>query len=677
MSRQKELPLEPGGCAGGAKPDARREMPVSGRHRPGPLQELMDGNFLQYASYVICERAIPALEDGLKPVQRRILHALHKMDDGRLIKVANVVGHTMQYHPHGDRSIADALVNLVNKGYLIEGQGNFGNQFTGDPAAAPRYIECRLTPLARDQLFSDALTQYVPSYDGRAKEPVFLPARLPLLLMLGAEGIAVGLATRILPHNLRELLESQIAILQKKKFSLFPDFPTGGSMDVSAYDGGNGSLPVRARIESREYGLAVVELPWGATTESLVASMEEAIPKRRLAVKRITDYTSEKVEIALTLADGADRAKVIRSLYAFTDCEIKVAPRAVVLHKRRPVETDVNRILRENTKLLVKTLKRGLQHRKGQLLDALHAKALAQIFVENRIYKKIEKCGTQPAVQKAVLDGLKPFRRMLKRDVTSSDVERLLELRIRRISQFDINRNRKEMDDIVAELKTVEKHLADVTRYTIRYLRGLLKAIGDTCPRRTEIARFEEIEVRALTANELTLCHDTATGYVGHEVKGKELLTCSSLDKVVFVWKSGRYRVVPPPQKFFVDKDLVYVAVYRRDRIMALVYHQEPFNYIKRFRFGGVIMDREYFCTGADSQVVFFSDQDPAELYVKYRPAKRQRIHQQLFHPRDLSVTTAKAKGNLMTSKSIARISATKPRWWRSGKRAPKGVVMD
>ena len=676
MSKQKELPLEPG------KPrdkeaGAPREMPVSGRHKPGPLQELIDDNFLQYASYVICERAIPALEDGLKPVQRRILHALHEMDDGRLIKVANVVGHTMQYHPHGDRSIADALVNLVNKGHLVEGQGNFGNPFTGDPAAAPRYIECRLTPLARAELFSDALTDYVPSYDGRSKEPVFLPTKLPLLLTLGAEGIAVGLSTRILPHNLRELLEAQIAILQKKKFRVFPDFLTGGSIDVSNYDDGNGTLPVRARMEPRADGLTIVELPWGATTESLIASIEEAIQKRKLPIKRITDYTSEKVEIALTLADGAEPAKVTKSLYAFTDCELKLAPRTVVLHHGRPEETDTGKVLRENTNLLVKTLKRELQHRKGQLLDALHAKTLAQIFIENRIYKKIEQCKTQPAVQKAVLDGLKPFRKMLKRDVTARDVERLLEIRIRRISQFDINKNRKEMDDILAELKTVEKCLADVTKHTIRYLRGLLRQIGDTCPRRTQVTRFEEIEVRALTANELTLCHDAATGYAGYEVKGAKLVTCSSLDKVVFVWKSGRYRVIPPPQKYFVGKDLVYAAVYRRDHTMTLVYHQEPFHYIKRFTFGGVIMDKEYLCTAEDSRIVFFSDEDPAELYVKYKPAKRQRIHQQLFHPRDLSVTSARAKGNLMTSKVIARISARKPRGWRNGKKSPKGVVMD
>lgn len=671
MSSRKEIPPVPD-----ERPEPPREMPVSGRHRPGPLQALIDDYFLQYASYVICERAIPALEDGLKPVQRRILYALHEKDDGRLIKVANVVGHTMQYHPHGDRSIGDALVSLTNRGYLIEGQGNFGNPFTGDPAAAPRYIECRLTPLARAHLFSDALTDYVPSYDGRNKEPVFLPVKLPLLLMLGAEGIAVGLSTRILPHNFRELLAAQIAVLKKQSFRLVPDFPTAGLIDASDYSGGNGTLRVRARFEHRDNGLVITELPWSTTTESLTVSIEEAIQKRKLPIRRITDYTSEKVEIALELEDRANPAKLIKSLYAFTDCELKLAARAVVLHRRRPVETDVEGILRENTRLLVKTLKRELRHRKDQLLDALHAKTLAQIFVENRIYKKIETCTTNAQVQKAVLAGLQPFRNMLRRDVTAADIERLLEIRIRRISLFDINKNRKEMDEIIGELKTVEKQLADVTKHAIRFLEGVLREIGESCPRRSEIACFEEIEVRVLTADELTLYHDAESGYVGSEVKGERLLSCSSLDKVVFVWKSGRYRVVQPPQKFFVNKDLVYAAVYDRDRTMTVVYRQEPFTYIKRFTFGGVILDKEYRCAGRDAEVLFFSDEDPAELYVKYKPAKRQRIHRQLFQPRELSPTTPKAKGNLMTSKTIARLSAVKPRWWRGGKGSPKGVLM-
>lgn len=414
----------------------------------GPLRRLMDGNFLQYASYVIRDRAIPELADGLKPVQRRILHALHEKDDGRFIKVANIVGHTMQYHPHGDASIGDALVTLVNRGYLIEGQGNFGNIHTGDPAAASRYIECRLTDLAATQLFNDDLTEFIPSYDGRNKEPVVLPAKLPLLLMLGAEGIAVGLSTRILPHNFGELIQAQIAILQKKPFKLLPDFQQGGLVDAREYDEGRGKVRCRAVIDQKDEATLVIrELPFGVTTEALIGSIEDAAKKGKIKTKAIRDYTAEKVEIEIALAADTDIQQAIQSLYVFTQCEVSLSLRPIVIHEQRPVELSVHEILRHNTRRLVELLRKELQIERKKIDEALHAASLVRLFIVNRIYKRIEECKTAPDVRQAILNGLAPFRDQLRRDITNADLDMLLAIPIRRISLYDINKSRKEEDE--------------------------------------------------------------------------------------------------------------------------------------------------------------------------------------------------------------------------------------
>ncbi len=370
------------------------------------LHTRVDRGFLDYASYVIRDRAIPNLADGLKPVQRRILWALHEKDDGRFIKVANVVGHTMQYHPHGDASIGDALVVLANKRYLIEGQGNFGNIFTGDPAAASRYIECRLTELARTEVFNDAITEFIPSYDGRNQEPVTLPCKLPLNLMLGTEGIAVGLSARILPHNFPELLEAQIAILKKQPFKCLPDFATGGLMDARDYQDGKGSVKIRAKIKPKDEATVVIkEIPPTTTTESLIASIEDAVQKGKLKVKSINDFTSETVEIEIRCHAGVDAEKMIDALYAFTDCEVTIASRIVVIKENRPVELTVSEILHENTEELVAILKRELELSERELLDELHYRTLERIFIEERIYKLIEKCKTNEAVLASVHEG--------------------------------------------------------------------------------------------------------------------------------------------------------------------------------------------------------------------------------------------------------------------------------
>ena len=646
----------------------------------GPLHRLMDGNFLQYASYVIRDRAIPELDDGLKPVQRRILHALYEKDDGRFIKVANIVGHTMQYHPHGDASIGDALVTLVNRGYLIEGQGNFGNIHTGDPAAAPRYIECRLTDLAATQLFNPDLTEFIPSYDGRNKEPVVLPAKLPLLLMLGAEGIAVGLSTRVLPHNFGELLLAQIAILQKKPFKLVPDFPQGGLIDAREYDEGRGKVRLRAVVDQKDEATLVVrELPYGVTTETLIGSIEDAAKKGKIKTKAIRDYTAGKVEIEIALTPEADIAQAIQALYVFTDCEISLSLRPIVIRDQRPVELSVHDILRHNTKRLVELLRKELQIERKKIDEALQSASLVRLFILHRIYKRIEECKTAPEVRQAILDGLLPFRDQLRRDITNDDLDMLLAIPIRRISLYDINKSRKEEDDLLADFDAVEKNLTDVTGYSIKYLKNLYRDYADLHPRRTREAKFDTIEVRELTSKEYALTHDKEKGYLGYDIAGGEpLFHCSSYDKLILVWNDCRYRVIPPPDKLFVDKNLVYAAVYDRDRVVTLVYEADQITHMKRFAFGGVIQNKDYFCVpdGEQGKLLFFADNQPATLYVKYAPRKGQQIHQQEFDPKKVAVRTPKTRGIQMTTKRVASISTQKPRNWDE-KAGPKGALLD
>jgi len=648
----------------------------------GPLREMMNDYFLQYASYTICNRAIPTVEDGLKPVQRRIMHSLWEKDDGRFIKVANVVGHTMQYHPHGDASIGDAIVNLVNKRYLIEGQGNYGNLFTGDPAAATRYIECRLTELARDEMFNPKLTAYIPSYDGRNKEPVLLPSKLPLLLMLGAEGIAVGLATSILPHNFIELLKAQIAIIQgKNPRKLYPDFQTGGTIDVKDYADGIGKIKVRAVIEPRQNNrLVITALPWGKTTESLIGDIEEAIRKKKVPVREINDYTAEKVEIELILTPGTKQEQATQALYAFTACETPVSSRPVMLYRNRPVELTVSEILRANTEQLLTLLKRELEIRLGELDDLFHEKTLEQIFIENRIYKLIEEQTTYEAVQQAVLDGFKPYRKMLRRDITTDDVEKLLQIRIRRISRYDINKNRAEIEGVLKEEREVKHNLKHLSDYAINYLNALIEKYKKRYPRLTKIndGEFEEIEVRTLTATELTVKIDRENGYVGTDIRGgEELFKCSSLDKIIIVWDDGRYKMMPPPDKFFVDKNHLYCQLFDRDKAFTAVYTEPDygFTYIKRFAFGGLIQNKDYRLAPEKSKLLLFEEGTPDTIYVKYKPAKSQRIHQQPFTPAEVLVKGVGAKGIQMTSKDISRLTTKKPSWWNDDEKSPKGVL--
>ncbi|MCK5849612.1 MAG: DNA topoisomerase IV subunit A, partial [Kiritimatiellae bacterium] len=611
------------------KPQSRGEAEVEHLRRDNSLlKQLMDSNFIEYASYVICDRAIPKLEDGFKPVQRRIMHALHEKDDGRFIKVANIVGHTMQYHPHGDASIGAALVALANKRYLIDRQGNFGNILTGDPAAASRYIECRLTDLARNEIFNKQITIYSPSYDGRNKEPITLPSKLPLLLMLGAEGIAVGLSTKIMPHNFIELLRAQVAILRKRSFSILPDFMQGGIMDATEYNDGHGKIKLRALIEESGVNkLVIKEVPYSTTTESIIRSVEDGIKKKKIPVKSIYDYTAENVEIELQLVQGTNSEKAMKALYAFTNCEVSITSNIVIIRDNRPVEMGVKEILKENTRLLVDILEAELKLKEQKLEDSIHEKTLVQIFVEKRIYKRIEECKSRAEIDEAILTGFKPYKNLLLRAIVKDDLEMLLGVRIRRISLFDINKNKEEIAGIELELEEVRKFLSDIINYTVDYLKSLIKKYAKDYPRMTQTSEIQEIDRGKLTSNELKIHHDVEKFYLGSNVDGEEIFTCSSLDKIIMVWATGKYIVMPPPEKYFVDKNLVYKNVNSREREMLLVYTLDKLTYIKRFTFGGSILNKNYQVVPEDGEIILCTDDIPAEIFLKYRPKKNQRIN--------------------------------------------------
>lgn len=678
----------------------------------GPMRDLYDFNFRQYSAYVICSRAIPAVEDGLKPVQRRIMHALYEQDDGRYTKVANIVGQTMQYHPHGDASIGDAIVVLANKlwgkdkGYLIDGQGNYGSLLTGMPHAAVRYIECRLTELAKKEVFNRKTTEYVPNYDGRKEEPVYLPAKIPLLLMLGADGIAVGLSTAILPHNFIELLEAEICVLQKKPFEIYPDFQLGGVMDVSDYQDGLGKVKIRARIEKEDKNkLVITELPWGETTDSLAESIEDAIKKKKVPVRKLHDLTSDTVRIELELATGESQEKAITALFAFTNCEKSLSSRPIVLDGGRPRLMKVSEILRKNAERLTALVKREQEIRLGELDDLFHARTLDRIFIEERIYKRIETEKTMEGVRTAVRTGFVPHMKELRRKViTDEDIERLLKLQIRRISQFDIDKNREEIEGILREEAEVKDRLVHLRAFVVSYLKGLIKEYKKKYPRMTQIARdaFKEVDVRAITASELTIRWDKENNFIGSGIRGgDELFKCSSLDELILVWKDGRFRKVQPEDKIFVDKDLISVLRYnqekdRETRDFTCVYEEGGygFSYIKRFRFGGLIRNKEYRLAPEKpkSKVIFFQEGCPDTIYVKFKPAKGQKIHQQYFLPKEQTkrinqatgkpedqdivlIRTASAKGRQLTTKPIARIASAKGSWWDDREPPSKGVL--
>jgi len=630
----------------------------------GKLHKLFDENFIEYTSYVIKERAIPDINDGLKPVQRRILQTLYNMDDGRFQKVANVVGETMKLHPHGDASIFGALVNLSNKDILIERQGNFGNIYTGDQASAARYIECRLSPLAKETLFNRDLTEYQPSYDGRMQEPVTLPAKMPMLLLLGAEGIAVGMATKIMPHNFCELLRAQKKILKGKSVTLYPDFQQGGMLDVSGYNNGNGRLKCRAKIvEKNEKTIVIEEIPYSTTTTSIIDSIEKADKSGKIKIQSINDYTAEKVEIEIKLARGIYARDTIKALYAFTDCEVPISPNLTVIKDNQPVNISVEEVLHYNTEKLVKDLEKELQIELGRLRDKLHAKTLEQIFIEERIYKKIEECKTYKSVTDTVKKGLDAFKDRLVKPVSQEDIERLLEIRIKRISRFDIARQHKEIKEINGSIKEVEKKLKDIVGFTIIYLDDLLKRYGRHYPRRTSLETFTEVKARKVALSNLTVGYHRETGLLGHLVKTDcdMSFSCSEYDKILLIHKDGRYKAVKVPDKMFADHDIYWAGKVEGKMVFNMLYREgsQSLSYIKRFTTPKFILDKEYrlFPAHKKSWIQFLQTGEGVRARIDFIPTTRTKINSQRLEFDEYLIKNEAAIGKRLSTRTVRRIS--------------------
>ena len=622
------------------------------------IKQIYDGNYLEYSSYVIKERAIPHLDDGLKPVQRRILHTLHELDDERFHKVANVVGQCMKYHPHGDASIFSALIVLANKDVAIDKQGNFGNIYTGDMASAARYIECRLSPMACEVIFDPKITQYVESYDGRNKEPVVLPVRIPLLLAQGAEGIAPTMTTKIMPHNLIELLEAQVSHMRDEPFQLFPDFPTGGMVDVSNYEDGNGKILVRARLDaSDEKRIVVREIPYGTTTEALISSIEDAARKNRVKVAAIQDFTAENVEIEIKLPRGVYAADVVDALYAFTDCEMSISVALLVIDGDLPRIMTVTEVLQHNVDRLVDILKAQLRVEEGELEDRIHARTLEQIFIEQRIYQAIEEEKTQDGVVQSVFDGLKPFQKQIKREVMRDDVDTLLRIPIRRISLYDIERAKKEMREFRSRLKQICHDLKEIVPFTIAYLEALIARSRDRFPRRTQITSLDRVDVREAAKRDQKLCYDRATGYLGHQVDGIHIDDVSLYDRVLVVRKDGTYSVVDAPDKLFVGKGMLHCGFPDNEQVFNVVFRDKSgATKIKRCKIEGFILNRAYGLVPAGGTLLKFTLNNDATVELEYKPAPRLRVLEEQFTISQYPVQGVKASGVQLSKKVVKSV---------------------
>jgi topoisomerase-4 subunit A len=628
----------------------------------------MERNSLEYASYVIVDRANPELRDGLKPVQRRLLANLAAMDDGRFHKVANVIGETMKLHPHGDASISEALIVLANKEYFIERQGNFGNLVTGHPAAAARYIECRLTDLARETLFHKKLTETRPSYDGRRQEPVVLPAKIPVVLMLGTEGIAVGMSTRILPHNFCELLKAQIAILRGGKAAVRPDFLQGGLMDASEYQDGLGRVRVRARVEIArdKKTITIREVPFSTTTETVIQSIEAAAQKGKLKVASIEDRTGERVEIVLNLARSTYADEVEPQLYAYTLCEVSIVSSPIVIEDERPVEMPVSQMLARLTKRLREQIKAELELELSELEDRRHFLTLEQIFIERRVYQRIEKAKTAEAVHKAVWDGMHEHKKLFVRPMVESDVDRLLEIRIRRISAYDIERNRKDIAEVEVSIKENQRKLRRLTDTTVAYLEGLLEKYGPQYPRRTKVVSFEAVSKREVALSNLRLSYDPETGFFGTSVRGNKFqIQASEFDKILVVDHEGTYRITGPQEKLFVGKNAHAIELFDEEKgaVLTVLYRDEERHaWAKKVLVKGFIRDKEYRLAREGSRVdrVIVGETNQM-VRLRYAPHKRQRLKEDLFDLRELEFSGLSARGRKMGSKPVAGVSLEQP----------------
>lgn len=637
-----------------------------------PVSGMYKNYFLDYASYVILERAVPLQEDGLKPVQRRILHSMYELEDGRYNKVANVIGNTMKYHPHGDASIGDAMVQLGQKDLLIDTQGNWGNIYTGDYAAAPRYIEARLSKFALDVVYNPKTTNWQLSYDGRNKEPLALPVKFPLLLAQGAEGIAVGLACKILPHNFNELIDASIACLRKQSFKLMPDFPTGGMADVSNYNSGlrGGRVRVRARIEQIDKKMLVIrEIPFGCTTSSLIDSVLKANDNGKIKIRKIEDNTAEHVEINIHLQPGYSPDQMIDALYAFTDCEVSISPNVCVIENDTPVFTAVEDILKKNTHQTVQLLTQELSIRKSELQEQWHFASLERIFIEKRIYRDIEDCETWEDILKTIHTKLKPHVKKLIRSVTDEDVTRLTEIKIKRISKFDSNKANDEIKRLEAELEEVEKNLSSITEYTINYFKNLKKKYGVGRERKTEMRVFDTIERSKVAVANVKLYVDKNEGFIGTGLKRTEsefVCDCSDIDDIIVLRDDGKMIVTKAAAKTFVGKGILHVAVWNKldtRTTYNMIYRDGPNGsaMVKRFQVTGITRDKEYDLTKGKkgSQVLYLSVNPNGEAEIVTIQLKPVQKVKKLKFECDFSAVIIKgrgAAGNILTKYPVKRV---------------------
>jgi topoisomerase-4 subunit A len=650
--------------------DIEKENPDGVLHESTPVTGMYQDWFLDYASYVILERAVPAIEDGFKPVQRRILHAMKEMDDGRFNKVANIIGQTMQYHPHGDASISDAIVNIGQKDLLIETQGNWGDIRTGDGAAAARYIEARLSKFALEVVFNPQTTEWQLSYDGRKREPVTLPVKFPLLLAQGVEGIAVGLSTKVLPHNFHELIEGSIEILKGGTTHILPDFPTGGMADFSEYNEGQrgGRVKVRARIEEEDNKtLLIKDIPFGTTTNSLIESIIKANDKGKIKIKKVVDNTAKDVEIMIQLVPGQSPGMTIDALYAFTDCEVSISPNACVIIGEKPVFLSVNDILKTNTQQTKILLKRELEIRREELLEKLLFSSLEKIFIEKRIYRDIEECETWEAVIETIDQGLEPYKPEFYREITKDDIVRLTEIKIKRISRFDAFKADELMRKLEDELKEVNHNLRHLTDYAIRYYQDLLAKYGKGRERKTEIQAFDTIEATVVAANNAKLYVNRADGFVGYGLKKDEFVCdCSDLDDIIAFKKDGTCVVSKIQDKVFVGKDIISVAVYRKGderMVYNMIYLDGSTGraMVKRFQVLSVTRDREYELTkGSKGSKVLYFTANPngeAEIITVYlTQGAKARVKVFDFDFSTIEIKGRSAQGNILTKYPIRKI---------------------
>jgi topoisomerase-4 subunit A len=639
-------------------------------HDSVPVTGMYKDWFLDYASYVILERAVPAIEDGLKPVQRRILHAMKEMDDGRFNKVANIIGQSMQYHPHGDASIGDAIVNLGQKDLLIETQGNWGDIRTGDRAAAARYIEARLSKFALEVVFNPQTTEWQLSYDGRKREPVTLPVKFPLLLAQGVEGIAVGLSTKILPHNFLELIDGSIEILKGNKTNVLPDFITGGLADFSEYNEGlrGGKIKVRAKIEEEDSKtLLIKEIPYGTTTDSLIDSILKANDKGKIKIKKVVDNTAKDVEIQVHLAPGVSPDVTIDALYAFTDCEVSISPNACVIIEDKPVFLTVNQILEYNTKQTKALLKRELEIRKGELMEKLLFSSLEKIFIENRIYRDIEECTTWDAVLEAIDKGLDPYKPDFYREIVQEDLIRLTEIKIKRISKFDAFKADELMKRLQDELKEVNHNLKHLTDYAIKYYENLRDKYGKGRERKTEIRAFDTIQASVVAANNAKLYVNRKDGFVGMGLKKEEFVCdCSDLDDIIVIRRDGVMMVSKIQEKNFMGKDILHVGIYRKtdERLTFNMIYLDGASgraMVKRFQPGGVTRDKEYDLTkgtkGSKSLYLTANPNGEAEIVTVYlTQGAKARVKVFDFDFATIEIKGRGAGGNILTKYPVRKI---------------------